>query len=109
MLGLQDTIQKSSDYLFRFSMGSNVMDQRCGDGRFIGRIKILAIRFWKEFSKFRDAGREDCFCSEQDHSEFPTQEEGQSPGTESPERGPVPTRKTDRLHDLRLFSSSWRS
>ena len=23
--------------------------------------------------------------------------------------GSVPTRKTDRLHDLRLFSSSWRS
>ena len=30
-----------------------------------------------------------------------SQEEGQSRGTESPERGPVSTRKTDRLHDLR--------
>ena len=28
---------------------------------------------------------------------------------ESPEGGPVSTRKTDRLHDLRLFSSHWRS
>ena len=27
----------------------------------------------------------------------------------SPERGPVSTRKTDRLHDLRLLSSYWRS
>ena len=37
---------------------------------------------------------------EQDHPVFPLQEEGQSGGTESPERGPVSTRKTDRLHDL---------
>ena len=51
----------------------------------------------KNFSNFWDAGREDCFCSEQDHPEFPIQEEGQSRGTESPEGGPVPTRKTDRF------------
>ena len=51
-------------------------------------IEVLAIRFWEEFSTFRDAGREDCFCSEQDHPEFPIQEEGQSLGTESPEGGP---------------------
>ena len=63
----------------------------------------------KEFSKLRDAGREDCLCSEQDHPEFPVQEEGRSRGTESPERGPLSTRKTDRLHDLRLLSSDWRS
>ena len=52
-------------------------------------LNILAISFWVEFFKFRDAGREDCFCSEQDHPEFPIQEEGQSRGTESPERGSV--------------------
>ena len=34
---------------------------------------------------------------------------GQSGGTESPERGSVSTIKTDRLHDLRLLSSYWRS
>ena len=34
---------------------------------------------------------------------------GQSGGAESPERGPVSARKTDRLHDLRLLSSEWRS
>ena len=43
------------------------------------------------------------------HPEFTAQEEGQSRGTESPERGPVSTRKTDRLHDLRLLSSDGRS
>ena len=40
-------------------------------------------------------------------SEFQVQEEGQSRGTESPERGPFSTRKTARLHDLRLLSSDW--
>ena len=78
-------------------------------GRFIGWIKILAINWWKELSKIWDAGREDCFCSEQDHPEFPIPEEGQSRGTESPERGSVSTRKTDRLDDQRQLSSDWRS
>ena len=74
---------------------------------FIGWINIFAIISGKNFS--RDAGREDCFCSEQDHPEFPIQEERQSRGTERPERGPVSKRKTDRRHDLRLLSGYWRS
>ena len=32
LLGLENAIQKSSDYLFRFSIGSNVMDASSGDG-----------------------------------------------------------------------------
>ena len=40
---LEDKIQESSDYLFWFSIGHDVMDQRSGDGWFIGRIEILAI------------------------------------------------------------------
>ena len=51
---------------------------------------------------------QNCFCFEQDHPELSLQEECQSRGTESPESGPASTRKTDRLHDLRLFSSHWR-
>ena len=43
----------------------------------------------KDFPNFEMLGRENCFCSEQDHPEFPIQEEGQSGGTESPEGGPV--------------------
>ena len=31
---------------------------------------------WKGFSKLRDVRREDCLCSEQDHPEFPIEEEG---------------------------------
>ena len=47
--------------------------------------------------------------NEIDHPEFLLQEECQSGGTESSERGSVPSRKTDRLHDLRLLSFYWRS
>ena len=47
-------------------------------------------------------------CSEQDHPEFPLQDEGQSRGAESVKRGPVSTRKTGRSHDLRRLSSDWR-
>ena len=70
ILGLENTIQKSSDYLFWSSIGSNVMDQRGGDGWYIGGIEVLAIRVWKEFFQIWDAGREDCSCSEQDHPGF---------------------------------------
>ena len=37
------------------------------------------------------------------------QEEGQSRGTESSRRRSVSSRKTDRLHDLRILPSHWRS
>ena len=105
---LEDKIQKSSDYLFWFSIGHYVMDQRSGDGRFFGRVEILAISLWQGFSKFRDAGREDCFCSEQDHPEFPVQEEGQPRGTESSKKR-IGFYETDRFHDLRLLASDWHS
>ena len=45
------------------------------------------------FPQFRDVRCEDCVCSEQDHPDFPVQEEGQSRGAESPERGLVSTRR----------------
>ena len=64
------------------------MDQRCGDGRVSGGIQILAINCRQEYPQFRNAGRENRFCSEQDHPQFPVQEEGFSRGTESSERGP---------------------
>ena len=37
-----------------------------------------------ELKSSRSAGREDCLCSEQDHPEFPAQEEGQPRGAENP-------------------------
>ena len=40
----------------------------------------------KKFPNFDDAGREDCFCSEQDHPEFPFQEKSQSGGTKKPRK-----------------------
>ena len=60
-----------------------------------------------EFPEFRDAGREDCLGSEQDRPDFPVQKEGQPRGAESPEGGPVSTRKTDRLHDPEQLLNDW--
>ena len=63
------------------------MGQRSGDRRFSGRLKIIALNSrLHSFSEFRDAGSEDCACSEHDHPEFLLQEKGQSGGTESSER-----------------------
>ena len=108
-LVLEDKIQKPSAYLFWFSIGGHVTDQRSGDGRFIWmnwnprdwlRERIFQIlRCWmREFASALNK-----------IPEFPVQEEGQSEGAENPVRGPVSTRKTDRLHDLWLLSSDWRS
>ena len=44
--------KKPSDYLFLFSIGGRVVDQRSGDGRIIERIKILPIKRGKNFSNF---------------------------------------------------------
>ena len=107
ILGVENKVQNTGLKWFWFTVGSYVMDQRSGDGWFVGRVKILAISIWKRFSKFRDAGREESLGSEQDHPEFPVQEEGQPRGAESPEGWPVSMRKTDRLHDLWLLSSDW--
>ena len=84
--------------------------ERSGDGRFGGRFLIIALnsRLYS-FPEFWDAGCEDCVCSEQDHTEFLLQEKGQSGGTESSERRSVPSRKTDRLHDVRQLLGYWRS
>ena len=131
---LEDKIQESSDYLFWFSIGYCVVDQRSGDGRFIGRILnprdwllhriVQTVRCWtrrlllhwtsssrihtsrrRSVSRSRKPIRSIFF--EQNHPEFPLQEKCQSGGTESSERGSVLARETDRLHFLRLLSSYW--
>ena len=73
--------------------------------------RSIAGKDCPHFRNFETAGCEDSVCSEQDHPEFLLQEEGQSRGTETSKKqsGSVSSRKTDRLHDLRLLSSYWRS
>ena len=56
---LEDKIQKRFDYLFCFSLGSYVVDQRSGDGRFNGWIEVIAISCRQEVPEFRNTGRED--------------------------------------------------
>ena len=83
------------------------MDQRSGDGRFIGGIKILAINCLKEFSKIQmlDARITTAVNKIIQNSHFKKKVslEEQKGG------GPVSSRKTHRLHDLRQLSSHWRS
>ena len=63
----------------------------------------------KNFPNFEMLDAKIASALKKDHPEFPIQEEGQSRGTECQERRPVSTRKTDRVHDLQLLSSDWRS
>ena len=79
--------QNSSDYLFWFSIWCNVVDQGRG-GWFFGRIEVLVERIF-QISR--------CWTRRLRLEEQRAQ------------RGPVSTRKTDRLHDLRQLSSDWRS
>ena len=78
------------------------MDQRSGDGRFIGGIEILAINCLKEFSKIQmlDARIATAVNKIIQNSHFK-----KVSFDEQKEGGPASTRKTDRLHDLRLLSS----
>ena len=46
---LADKFQNPGEFLLRFSLGGNVMDQRSGDGRLGGWSKILAINWRKVF------------------------------------------------------------
>ena len=41
------------------------------------------------------------------HPKYPLQEIGQSGGNESSQRRPFPSRKTDRLLDLRILPGHW--
>ena len=103
LFGLEDTIQKPGDYLFWFSFGGYIMDQRSRGGR-VQWTKLKSSRSiaGKKFPNLEMLDAKIASVFKQDHPELPLQEEGQSRGTESPESGPVSTRKTDRLHYLRL-------
>ena len=71
-------IQNLSMFLFRFSLGGNVLDPRSGDGRVGGRFKNHRALF-KEILISRILR---CWTRglHQDHSEFPLQEKAQSGG-----------------------------
>ena len=69
-------------------------------------FKILANDWgwgW-EFPEFWNAGRENCFCFEQDHPKYYFKKKKiRLEEQKSSERGLVSSRKTDRLHDPRLL------
>ena len=64
------------------------MDQRSGDGWISGWSQIFGLYQRNSWSKLRDARRENCFSTEQNHPEYQLQEKGQSGGNESSQRRP---------------------
>ena len=52
-------------------------------------------------------GCEDCFSTEQNHPEFSLQKRLSQEEQKGLETGPLPSRKTDRLLDLRVFPGHW--
>ena len=69
----------------------------------LGWAGILTISDWKGFSKFR--GRLPRLWTRSFW--IPSSKRRLASRNRKPKRGPVPARKTDRLHDLRLLSSHW--
>ena len=105
---LEDKIQKKLRFvLVHNSYGSCAMDQRSRDGWISGWSQILAFYQRNSWTKLWVTRCENCFSTEQNHSEYPLQERGQSGGNESSKRRPLPPRKTDRLPDLRSLSGHW--
>ena len=64
-----------------------------------------------KITEFRNTGREDCLCSEQDHPEFPHQEESQSRGTKKAQKEDpfLRGKQIAFMIYVRLLSSDWRS
>ena len=83
------------------------MDQRSADGWISGWSQIFAFYQRNSWTRLWVARRENCFSTEQNHPEHPLQEKGQSEGNESSRRRPFPSRKTDRLLDLRILPGHW--
>ena len=107
ILGLEDTIQKSSYNLFWFSIGCNVMDQRSGNGWCIGRIEVLAISLWKIIFQISRCWTRRWLLLWTRSSRIPNWRRRSASKSRKPPKGLVSTRKTDRLHDLRVLSSDW--
>ena len=83
------------------------MDQRSGDGWISGWSQIFAFYQRNFWARLWSARRENCLSTEQNHPEYPLQEKGQFGGNESSKRRPFPSRKTDRILDLRILPGHW--
>ena len=96
---LEVEIQKSGKFSFRFSLGSYVMDQRNGDGRFrmnFDRRDQLKVRI----SRILKCWTREMFLL--------TSSKRTVWRNIKLRKRNVSTRKTDRSHDLWLLSSHWR-
>ena len=69
----------------------------------ISTLRVLSMELLGQ--TLRCSTRE--FSTEQNHPEYSLHEIGQSGGDESSQRRPFPSRKTDRLPDLRALPGHW--
>ena len=106
----KNSIQESSDYCSDFPSDAMLWVNEVEMVDSLDELKSSRSVCGKGFPKLRDAGRKDCFCSEQkiiQNSQLKKKVSLEE--QKSPERGSVSTRETDRLHDVRLLSSDGRS
>ena len=71
-------------------------------------ILNLRVQSGNTFSRLRAARREDCISAEQNYPKVLLQEKGQLRRIKGSKTRPIPSRKTDRLPNLRLLPGHWR-
>ena len=90
-IGIQAS--RRSVFWFQLSLPSNALGLRIRDGHFSWRSLDVAVLTW----------REDRHSSEEGHQKFDIQKESPKCGARCSKGGPIPSRKTDRVFDLRIL------
>ena len=104
--GLEDTIQRTSDHLFWFSIGSIVMKWRWLTHYRNGNRDDPSGKYFPNFEML-DAKIASALINIIQNSHF--KEKVSFEEQKAQKRRPRSTRKTDRFHDLRPLTSYWRS
>ena len=95
ILGVENKIQNTGLKWFWFCVGSYVMDQRSGEGWFLGWANIFTVSFWNVFANFEmlDAKNASALNKITQKSQFKKRRLAWR-GAESPKSGPVSERET---------------
>ena len=107
---LENKIQDWGMLLSKFPYGSCAVDQRREVERVSSVYDLKASCSIQRFTLFLilSCSRKDCIGPEQYFPEFLLQDKGQSGGTKGSESRPIPSRRRDRLTNLRLLPGHWR-
>ena len=101
---LEDKIQDRGMYLFTISYGSYVVDHRSGDGWFSGSESFVLCKR-NSNAEVLDAKIASALNRIIQNTRFKKKVSLEE--RKSPKRGPFPSRKTDRLPDLRVLPGHW--